>query len=265
MPRRLSPRSGFPGDGAHAQMIHCRVFLARRCRARDGVRASAYAGDASRNSLTGSMQQGGLVVGKTEIGAKVSVDGKSVQVSPEGLFAFGFAYDHTAPADHRRADFVRWQFGNKTGDTDCCGITTSKALQVCRQKFVTPPPEDLRAHEGRARAISPWRAGSILPRNLVQPAVRLAVPRHSQRHLRQPAHSERHADGAASGRGRIGRTSGTPDPRACRCDRVAIAERVFPRRYSYRCSITGTACSPNTSTESEFQVKPGEQRWSRAR
>ena len=43
--------------------------------------------------LQGDLMQGGMVVGKTEPGTRVLVDGKSVRVSPEGLFLLGFGRD----------------------------------------------------------------------------------------------------------------------------------------------------------------------------
>jgi murein DD-endopeptidase MepM/ murein hydrolase activator NlpD len=49
-------------------------------------------------SLGGSHEQGGLVVGKLAKSAEVALDGKSLTVSPEGYFAFGFDYDQTVPA-----------------------------------------------------------------------------------------------------------------------------------------------------------------------
>ncbi len=54
---------------------------------------------ASRFSLSGAMEQGSLVLGKTEVGAKVAIDGRVVRVTPEGKFAFGFEYDQTKPAN----------------------------------------------------------------------------------------------------------------------------------------------------------------------
>ena len=41
-------------------------------------------------SLDGPLIQGGLVIGKTDPGAKVSIDGRSVRVSSEGAFLMGF-------------------------------------------------------------------------------------------------------------------------------------------------------------------------------
>lgn len=43
--------------------------------------------------FSGAKEQGGLVIGHAAPGARVKVDGKAVSVSPEGLFAFGFAYN----------------------------------------------------------------------------------------------------------------------------------------------------------------------------
>ena len=120
-------------------MIHRRAFLASSA-ALVAVPRIGFA-QASRIVLTGSMQQGGLVVGRTEIGAKVSVDGKSVQVSSEGLFAFGFTYDHTAPAAIR-ADFADSSAETKMA-TPIARHYDIQSITGLPQKFVTPPPEDL--------------------------------------------------------------------------------------------------------------------------
>lgn len=58
----------------------------------------ARAGQSQRSSLNGSFKQGSLVIGKTEANVKVSVDGTSIRISPEGLFAFGLAYDQKIPS-----------------------------------------------------------------------------------------------------------------------------------------------------------------------
>jgi len=49
-------------------------------------------------SLEGPLTQGGLVIGKTEPGAKVTVDGKPVRVSGDGAFLMGFGRDAKAAA-----------------------------------------------------------------------------------------------------------------------------------------------------------------------
>lgn len=48
--------------------------------------------------LEGDFVQGGLVVGRTEPGAKVAVDGRAVVVRPDGRFLLGFGRDAAAKA-----------------------------------------------------------------------------------------------------------------------------------------------------------------------
>ena len=43
--------------------------------------------------LEGNLMQGGLVLGRTEAGAKVFLDGRRIRVSKEGAFVFGFGRD----------------------------------------------------------------------------------------------------------------------------------------------------------------------------
>jgi murein DD-endopeptidase MepM/ murein hydrolase activator NlpD len=96
---------------------------------------------ASRLSISGSQEQGGLVVVKAEPGARASVDGNSVLVSPDGLFAFGFAYDRTDAAT------VRVDFADGTFETQMVTPIVRhyevQSITGLPQKFVTPPPEDL--------------------------------------------------------------------------------------------------------------------------
>ena len=95
----------------------------------------------TRLSFTGSTQQGGLVVGHAEPGATVSVDGKPVLVSPDGLFAFGISYNRTLPIE------VRAQFADGMSESQSVmpGIRKYEIQTVTGlpQKFVTPPAEDL--------------------------------------------------------------------------------------------------------------------------
>lgn len=53
---------------------------------------------AGRITFSGALEQGALVLGKAEPGARVTVDGDAVRVSPTGEFAFGFSYNRTRPA-----------------------------------------------------------------------------------------------------------------------------------------------------------------------
>jgi murein DD-endopeptidase MepM/ murein hydrolase activator NlpD len=52
----------------------------------------------SKLMLGGSLEQGGLIVGKTEPGAAVTVDHVPLHVSPDGSFAYGFDYNRTEMA-----------------------------------------------------------------------------------------------------------------------------------------------------------------------
>jgi murein DD-endopeptidase MepM/ murein hydrolase activator NlpD len=54
--------------------------------------------ESSRVTLAGSMEQGSLIVGRTERGARVTFDSIALKVSPEGIFACGMEWDRTLPA-----------------------------------------------------------------------------------------------------------------------------------------------------------------------
>jgi exodeoxyribonuclease VII large subunit len=62
--------------------------------------ALGLAGGASAGTLTldGTPEQGGLIRGKTDPDAEVSLDGKKVRVAPDGNFIFGFGRDAPATA-----------------------------------------------------------------------------------------------------------------------------------------------------------------------
>ena len=93
-------------------------------------------------SLDGPWVQGGLVIGTTEPGAKVFVDGRSVRVSAGGVFLIGFGRDAKAALSLRIVH------------PD--GSATDKSLSVARRDYpeqridglpdrqVTPSPEDLK-------------------------------------------------------------------------------------------------------------------------
>ncbi len=95
----------------------------------------------SRLSFSGDLEQGGLVVGQAPAGAAIALDGKPVQVSPDGTFVFGFAYDRTAPARivARFADG-----GTETRDLAPAARTYEvQHVNGLPQKFVTPTPEEI--------------------------------------------------------------------------------------------------------------------------
>jgi len=101
----------------------------------------ASAGEDTRLSFRGSTEQGALVIGKAQSGAKVSIDYVSVSVSQEGVFAFGLAFDRTKPA-HVVAVYDDDQSEARNVEP----IVRQYAIQSINglpQKLVTPSPEDL--------------------------------------------------------------------------------------------------------------------------
>ena len=71
--------------------------------------------------LTGSVTQGGLVVGLTEPDARISLDGRAMRVSKEGLFLLGFGRD-AAPQSQLVASFAD-------------GTTEQRTLAVERRQY----------------------------------------------------------------------------------------------------------------------------------
>ena len=53
--------------------------------------------DEQHLSLGGGLEQGSLVIGKTNPEARVAIDSQVLQLSERGYFAFGIAYDRTKP------------------------------------------------------------------------------------------------------------------------------------------------------------------------
>lgn len=99
------------------------------------VRAEAV----SRLSITGTREQGSLVIGKTEPKAIVTSDGTPIGVSPEGFFAAGLAYDRVGPL-HLSAKFA-------DGSLETSDITPVKRqyeiqrINGLPEKYVSPPKE----------------------------------------------------------------------------------------------------------------------------
>lgn len=107
--------------------------------------------DATPISFRGSLEQGGLVIGSVAPGASVSVDGKPVSVSPEGLFTFGLRYDGEAavPVIATLAD----------GATVTTAVTPVKrqydiqAINGLPQAYVEPPADILERMKREREAI----------------------------------------------------------------------------------------------------------------
>ena len=98
----------------------------------------------------------------------VTVDGKPVAVSPQGLFAFGFDYDQTKPAD------CRARFADGTTETQPV-TPTVRIYEIQRvnglpQKFVTPPADVLARIKREAAQIAHARSARYAG-NLVSPTV----------------------------------------------------------------------------------------------
>ena len=127
---------------------------------------------ASRLSFTGSTQQGGLVIGHTEPGARVMVDGADINVSDTGIFAFGFSFDRSNPAKVT----ARYRDGTTDEQDIAPGIRQyeSQPINGLPQEEVTPPPDILaRIHrEGQMIEAARTRntAGTDFARGLDWPA-----------------------------------------------------------------------------------------------
>lgn len=92
--------------------------------------------------LEGPLVQGGLVVGTTAPGARVSLDGRPVRVSAEGRFLLGFGRDTNERSE------LRIDSPGGTTETHTLAIARRK-WQIQRidglpPKKVTPPPGDLK-------------------------------------------------------------------------------------------------------------------------
>ena len=63
--------------------------------------------------FSGEVSQGGLIVGKTEPGNKVTLNGNTIKVSENGHFAFGYGRDETQPqklivTNNQGLETVKW-------------------------------------------------------------------------------------------------------------------------------------------------------------
>lgn len=95
----------------------------------------------SRLTLIGTLEQGSLIVGRTEPGARVTFDGTSVRDSPEGVFACGLEWNRTQIAH------LSVQFADGVSETrDVAPVARTYAIQRVNglpPNTVTPPPEML--------------------------------------------------------------------------------------------------------------------------
>jgi murein DD-endopeptidase MepM/ murein hydrolase activator NlpD len=102
---------------------------------------------ASRLTLNGAMQEGGMVTGKTDIGTKLVLDDAPLDVGSSGDFVFGFSYDRAKPA------VLTATYADGTTETRNV-VPISRQYEIQRitglpEKMVTLPPDVLerRKHE----------------------------------------------------------------------------------------------------------------------
>lgn len=135
-------------------MIARRAFLAAAAAAAACPRA--VLANAERITVLGSLEQGSLVICRTGAGARISVDGAPVHVSPAGNFAFGFTYDATKPAA------IAAQFADGTrGERNIQPVARHYEIQRINglpEKLVTLPPEVLARRKLEIAAIEAARA-----------------------------------------------------------------------------------------------------------
>jgi murein DD-endopeptidase MepM/ murein hydrolase activator NlpD len=119
-------------------MIDRRMFLAA---AMGFVAPETAFGQSARTALLGALKQGELIVGRTQLGAAVTLDGTALLVSPDGRFAFGFPYDRKTVS---RLD-VRFPDGTREM-RELTPVARSYDIQRISglpEAFVSPPPDIL--------------------------------------------------------------------------------------------------------------------------
>ena len=110
----------------------------------------------TRLAFAGSLEQGGLVIGKTESGARVTYNGAPLLVSPSGSFAFGFTYDETSPA------VIMAHFADGASETRAVK-PVARQYEIQRitglpENLVTLPPEVLERRKREMQEIAAVRA-----------------------------------------------------------------------------------------------------------
>jgi murein DD-endopeptidase MepM/ murein hydrolase activator NlpD len=124
-------------------------------------------------TLTGALEQGGLVHGKTEPGARVSLDGRPLRLAPDGSFIFGFGRDAPATA---RLEIVHADGRREVRTVAVAGRTYDiQRIDGLPSQQVTPDPETLERIKREGRLIEAARkTDSDLPyfaQNFIWPAL----------------------------------------------------------------------------------------------
>ena len=107
--------------------------------------ASLFAGTVAwaenRVALTGEAIQGGIIVGKTEVGTKVILDGEPLMVSDRGHFLFAFDRDHegTVHLDIEYPDAERESLSIEVASREY----VIQRIEGVAPKYVNPSAEQL--------------------------------------------------------------------------------------------------------------------------
>ena len=106
---------------------------------------------AARTELDGVFTQGGMVVGRTEPGATVRFADRSLRVSPDGVFVFGFHRDDPPSMS------LRVGYPDGAGETIALNIEQRvydiQRIDGLPQKKVSPPPEVIERIQREAAAV----------------------------------------------------------------------------------------------------------------
>lgn len=106
-------------------------------------------------TLRGSLEQGSLVTGHANPDATLLLDGAPLTLSPDGAFAFGIAYDRTAPLR------LVARLGDGRGEVRDISpvprIYQTQSITGLPQAYVTPPPDILARIRAEAAAVAEAR------------------------------------------------------------------------------------------------------------
>jgi murein DD-endopeptidase MepM/ murein hydrolase activator NlpD len=107
-------------------------------------------------TFEGHFEQGGLVYGHTAAGARVTLDGQPVRLTPDGEFLLGFGRDAAAAAT------LEVTYPDGRHESKALAITARawdiQRIQGLPEKQVTPPPEDLARIKADAAQVFTARA-----------------------------------------------------------------------------------------------------------